>query len=53
MYIEHFGLNKLPFENVPDPVFFFDQGDYHRIRSRLENSLKAGNGAHQAAHRNP
>jgi len=44
MYIEHFGLNKLPFENVPDPVFFFDQGDYHLIRSRLENSLKAGRG---------
>jgi len=44
MYIEHFGLNKLPFENVPDPVFFFDQGDYHRIRRRLEDSLKAGRG---------
>jgi MSHA biogenesis protein MshM len=44
MYIEHFGLRKLPFENVPDPVFFFDQGDYHRIRSRLEDSLKAGRG---------
>jgi general secretion pathway protein A len=44
MYIEHFGLSKLPFENVPDPAFFFNHGDYHRIRSRLENSLKAGRG---------
>ena len=44
MYTEHFGLNKLPFENVPDPAFFFNRGDYHRIRNRLENSLKAGRG---------
>jgi general secretion pathway protein A len=44
MYIEHFGLSKLPFENVPDPAFFFNDGDYHRIRSRLEDALKAGRG---------
>ena len=44
MYIENFGLSKLPFENVPDPAFFFNHGDYHRIRRRLENSLKAGRG---------
>ena len=44
MYTEHFGFNKLPFENVPDPAFFFNHGDYQRIRSRLENSLKAGRG---------
>jgi len=31
MYTKNFGLNKLPFENVPDPLFFFDQGDHARI----------------------
>lgn len=44
MYAKHFGLIKLPFENVPDPVFFFDQGDHARVRSRVEESLKAGRG---------
>jgi general secretion pathway protein A len=44
MYTEHFGLKKLPFENVPDPIFFFDQGDHHRVRYRVEESLKAGRG---------
>ena len=44
MYIENFKLNKLPFENVPDPAFFFDQGDYGQIRNRIKNSLIAGRG---------
>ena len=44
MYTKHFGLNKLPFENVPDPAFFFDQGDYHVVRSHITESLKAGRG---------
>lgn len=44
MYTKHFGLTKLPFENVPDPMFFFDQGDHARIRTRIEESLKAGRG---------
>ena len=44
MYIENFKLKKLPFENVPDPAFFFDQGDYGQIRNRIKNSLIAGRG---------
>ncbi len=44
MYTENFNLNKLPFENVPDPAFFFDQGDYGQIRNRIKNSLIAGRG---------
>ena len=44
MYTKHFGLKKLPFENVPDPIFFFDQGDYARVRNRVTGSLKAGRG---------
>ena len=44
MYTEHFGLKKLPFENVPDPTFFFDQGDHARVRTRITESLRAGRG---------
>ena len=44
MYTKHFDLQILPFENVPDPVFFFDQGDYHNIRNHITESLKAGRG---------
>jgi general secretion pathway protein A len=44
MYTAHFGLKTLPFENVPDPVFFFDEGDYHRVRQRITESLKSGRG---------
>ncbi|GBE03395.1 hypothetical protein BMS3Abin09_00310 [bacterium BMS3Abin09] len=44
MYTEHFGLKMLPFENVPDPVFFFDEGEHARIRQRITESLKAGRG---------
>ncbi len=44
MYAKHFGLIKLPFENVPDPAFFFDQGDHARVRNRIDESLKAGRG---------
>jgi general secretion pathway protein A len=42
MYTEHFGLNILPFENVPDPAFFFDEGDYARIDSSIKHSVIAG-----------
>lgn len=44
MYTEYFGLNTLPFENVPDPEFYFDQGDYHRIFKEMVGFLKAGRG---------
>jgi general secretion pathway protein A len=44
MYTKNFNLNKLPFENVPDPTFFFDQGDYGQIRNQIKNSLIAGRG---------
>ena len=44
MYTMHFGLKMLPFENVPDPVFFFDEGDHARVRNRIAESLKAGRG---------
>ena len=44
MYTDHFGLKMLPFENVPDPVFFFDKGEYGRVRDRIADSIKAGRG---------
>lgn len=44
MYTSHFGLTKLPFENVPDPVFFFDEGDYSRVYRRVTGSLIVGRG---------
>ncbi|MBU4176170.1 MAG: AAA family ATPase [Proteobacteria bacterium] len=44
MYTKHFDLNKLPFENVPDPMFFFDEGNYARVRNRIRESLRAGRG---------
>ncbi|RJQ51916.1 MAG: secretion system protein E [Nitrospiraceae bacterium] len=44
MYTEHFGLKALPFENVPDPAFFFDEGEYHRVRQRITESLRSGRG---------
>lgn len=44
MYTAHFNLSKLPFENVPDPVFFFDEGEHARVHNRIKDSLKAGRG---------
>ncbi len=44
MYTEHFGLNMLPFENVPDPKFFFDEGEHARIHNHVKDSLLAGRG---------
>jgi len=44
MYTGHFNLKILPFENVPDPMFFFERNDYGRARKRLTDSLKAGRG---------
>lgn len=44
MYTKNFGLKTLPFENVPDPSFFFDQGEHARVRSRITDSLNAGRG---------
>ena len=44
MYTSHFGFHLLPFENVPDPIFFFNQGQYNEILSTLMDSVNAGRG---------
>lgn len=44
MYTQHFNLNILPFENVPDPLFFYNHGDHARIRKQISGSLQSGRG---------
>lgn len=44
MYAAHFGLKALPFENVPDPAFFFNEGDYQIVLRRLGDAVSAGRG---------
>ena len=44
MYKEFLNLSKLPFENVPDPDFFYDSGDFTRVFVNLTDSLRAGRG---------
>lgn len=44
MYAKHFGLNALPFENSPDPAFFFDQGQYNQVLEAMSDSVLAGRG---------
>ncbi|TAK60005.1 AAA family ATPase [Methylobacter sp.] len=44
MYTEHFNLNLLPFENVPDPQFFYGYGDHAYIHKQISGSLQSGRG---------
>lgn len=44
MYAAHFGLRLLPFENVPDPAFFFNEGGFQRVLARLTDAVAAGRG---------
>jgi type II secretory pathway predicted ATPase ExeA len=44
IYTSHFGLKVLPFENVPDPAFFFGQGGYNRVLEHLTACCAAGRG---------
>lgn len=44
MYLEHYGFRVLPFENVPDPAFFFDEGDFQRILRRITSAVASGRG---------
>lgn len=43
-YVAHFGLSRLPFENVPDPAFYFNQGEFQRVLQRITDALNAGRG---------
>jgi len=44
VYLEHFGFRVLPFENVPDPAFFFNEGDFQRILRRITSAVGSGRG---------
>jgi MSHA biogenesis protein MshM len=44
MYTKHFNLNLLPFENVPDPLFFYGYGNHALIRKHVSGSLQSGRG---------
>ena len=37
-------LHKLPFENVPDPEFYFDRGGYGKALRNICDSIDAGRG---------
>jgi len=44
MYLEHFGLNELPFSLTPDTGFFFSYGHYADALNTLLVALKTGEG---------
>jgi type II secretory pathway predicted ATPase ExeA len=36
LYLEHFNLRQVPFENTPDPAFFFYSKEHSEAVARLE-----------------
>lgn len=44
MYLEHFGLNELPFSITPDTSFFFASRSYQEALNTLLISLRSGEG---------
>ena len=44
MYLEHFSLNSFPFENVPNPDFFMEEGQYGSILTKLRNVVELKRG---------
>lgn len=40
MYIEHWGLKELPFENTPNPRFFFRSAEHEEALARLQYLLR-------------
>jgi len=44
LYLEHFGFRRLPFENTPDPAFFFMGSRYRDILALLMHSTVSRKG---------
>ncbi|MGJ3522336.1 ExeA family protein [Nitratidesulfovibrio sp. D1] len=44
MYLAHFGLDRRPFENVPNADFFFESGQYARTLAFMRESVALGRG---------
>lgn len=45
MYKEYWGLDELPFENVPDPRFFYPSSDHQEALLRLFYAVNSSKGA--------
>ena len=45
MYEAHWGLTRSPFQNVPDPAFFFPSGQHREGLARLLYAVRCGKGA--------
>ena len=44
MYKSHFGFNFLPFENTPDPLFYYTAGQRGQVKKRVSHAIAAGMG---------
>lgn len=44
MYKLHFGFNFLPFENTPDPLFYYTAGQRGQVKTRVSHAIDAGMG---------
>lgn len=45
MYLEYWGFQKYPFENVPDPEFMFYSPEHKEALTRLLYAVKRNKGA--------
>ncbi len=45
MYLEYWGLQKFPFENVPDPEFMYYSSEHEEALARLVYAVKRNKGA--------
>lgn len=45
MYLQHFGLHSAPFDDRPDPSFFFSAPDRDEALAAMECALRHGGGA--------
>jgi general secretion pathway protein A len=45
MYLEHWGMNILPFENTPNPTFFYPSSMHKEALERLNYTVAQGKGA--------
>jgi general secretion pathway protein A len=45
MYLEHWNLKLLPFENVPNPAFFYPSPTHEEALERLKYAIHCGKGA--------
>jgi len=45
MYLEYWKLNDFPFENVPDPAYFYDSAKHHKVLEELTINIQRRKGA--------